>query len=101
MHLAEAPDPRQTQPRHFSGFAHKGLEVLSEMPRPFFDTKEESTIYALKHMPKSDGRPRYDGKVPHLVGFSSSLYGKLDGQFLELMIGMLEFSTHLMREVPK
>jgi hypothetical protein len=56
------------------------------MPRPFFDTKEESTMYALKHMPKSDGRPRYDGKVPHLVGFSSSLYGKLDGQFLEPMI---------------
>jgi hypothetical protein len=51
---------------------HKELEVLSEMPCPFFDTKQESTMYALKHMPKSDGRPRYDGKVSHLVGRAGS-----------------------------
>jgi hypothetical protein len=57
----------------------------------------------LKHMPRSDGRPRYDGAVSQLIGFSSSLYGELDGEFLELMIGMLgkEFSTHLECEVPK
>ena len=60
-------------------------------------------MYFLTHKPKSDGRPRYDGKVQHLVGFSSSLYGMLDGQFLKLSIGMLgkEFSTHLKREVPE
>jgi hypothetical protein len=82
---------------------HKELEVLSEMPLPFFDTKHEGTMYFLTHKPKSDGRPRYDDKVQHLVGFSSSLYGMLDGQFLKLSIGMLgkEFSTHLKREVPE
>jgi hypothetical protein len=35
---------------------HEELKVLSEMPHPFFDTKEEGTLYALKHMPKSDAR---------------------------------------------
>ena len=41
--------------------------------------------------------------VSQLLGFSSSLYRRLDGQFLDLMIGMLggELSTHLNREVPK
>jgi hypothetical protein len=54
-------------------------------------------------MPKSDGSPRYADKVSQLIGFSSSLYGSLDGQFLELSISMLggELSTHLKREVPK
>ena len=82
---------------------NKDLEALSEMPLPFFETKHEQTMYALTHKPKSDGRARYDGIVSHLIGFSSSLYGKLDGQFLELSIGMLggELSTHLKREVPK
>ena len=81
----------------------KDLKELSEMPPPFFDTEAETTMYVLTHRPKSDGRPHYDGKVSHLIGFSSSLYGKLGGEFLELMIGMLgkEFSTHLEREVPK
>ncbi|MDP2354556.1 MAG: hypothetical protein Q8M31_00630 [Beijerinckiaceae bacterium] len=81
----------------------KELQVLSEMPRPFFDTHEEGTIHALKNRPKSDGRPRYDDKVQQLVGFSSSLYGELDGQLVNLSIGMLgkEFSTHLRREVPE
>lgn len=82
---------------------HKELKALSEMPVPFFDTKQEGTMYVLTHRPNSDGRPRYDGKVSQLIGFSSSLYGMLDGQFLELMIGMLggEPSVHLKREVPK
>jgi hypothetical protein len=82
---------------------HKELKALSEMPVPFFDTREEKTMYVLTHRPSSDGRPRYDSKVSQLIGFSSSLYGMLDGQFLELMIGMLggEPSAHLEREVPK
>jgi hypothetical protein len=82
---------------------HKELQALSEMTVPFFDTKQEGTMHVLTHRPKSDGRPRYEGKVSHLIGFSSSLYGRLDGQFLDLSIGMLgeEFSTHLRREVPK
>ena len=66
---------------------HKELKALSEMPHPFFDTKQESTLYALKHIPKSDGRRALRREVSQLIGFSSSLYGKLDGQFLELMIG--------------
>jgi hypothetical protein len=83
---------------------HKELKVLSETPLPFFDTEQELSIYALTRMFKSDrSRPRYDGAVSHLIGFSSSLYGKLDAQFLELSIGMLgeEFSAHLTREVPR
>jgi hypothetical protein len=81
----------------------KELNVLSEMPAPFFDTKLETTIYILNHRPNSDGRPLYDGKVSHLIGFSSSLYGMLDGQFLEMKMNMLggELKAHLMREVPK
>jgi hypothetical protein len=82
---------------------HKDLKALSETPLPFFDTKLEKNIYALSNRPKSDGSPRYADKVSQLIGFSSSLYGMLDGQFLELIIGMLggEPSEHLNREVPK
>jgi hypothetical protein len=81
----------------------KDLETLSKMPIPFFDTKREATMHILHGRPLSSGPMRDDGKVSQLLGFSSSLYGMLDGQFLELMIGMLgkEFSTHLKREVPK
>ena len=52
-------------------------------------------------MPKSDRRP--GDEVSQLIGFSSSLYGMLDCDYLWLMIGMLgeEFSTHLEREVPQ
>jgi hypothetical protein len=82
---------------------HKDLEALSKTPLPFFDTEHEANMYALTHRPKSDGSARYADKVSQLIGFSSSLYGRLDGQFLELSIGMLggELSTHLKREVPK
>jgi hypothetical protein len=82
---------------------HKDLKALSETPLPFFDTNEESTMYALKNRPKSDGKARAKDKLSQLLGFSSSLYGRLDGQFLELSIGMLggEPATHLRREVPK
>ncbi len=82
---------------------HKDLEALSEMPPPFFDTRRETTIYILNHRPNSGGRPRLEGKVSHLIGFSSSLYGSLDGQFLEMMMNMLggELKAHLLREVPK
>ena len=38
-----------------------------------------------------------------LIGFSSSLYGKLDGKLLDLAISKLgkELSMHLKREVPE
>jgi hypothetical protein len=38
-----------------------------------------------------------------LLGFSTSLYGSLDGQFVELRLGMLpkEFSAHLRDKVPR
>src|SRR5205823_2125766 len=65
------------------------LKVLSETPLPFFDTKEEKTLHALSHRPKSNGSPRYADKVSQLIGFSSSLYGSLNGQSLELSISML------------
>jgi hypothetical protein len=82
---------------------HKDLKALSETPLPFFDTEHEGNIYALSHRPKSDGSPRYADKVSQLIGFSSSLYGRLGGPVLELSISMLggELSTHLKREVPK
>jgi len=82
---------------------HKDLKMLSETPLPFFDTKEERSTYAFTHRHKSDGSPRYDGKVSQLLGFSSSLYRMLDGKILELLIGMLggEPSAHLKREGPK
>jgi hypothetical protein len=82
---------------------HKDLEALSEIPLPFFDTKQEGTMHALTHRRKSDGPVRAKDNVSQLLGFSSSLYRRLDGQFLELSINMLggELSTHLNREVPK
>jgi hypothetical protein len=77
------------------------FDALTAQPLPFFDTMEEQTMYALTHMPEYDGRVR--DRVSQLLGFSSSLYGSLDGQFLDLSIDMMgeEFSTHLKREVPK
>jgi len=55
----------------------------------------------LANRPPSDGKVR--DRVTQLLGFSSSLYGRLDGQFLELGISMMgkEFSTHLEQAVPK
>ena len=67
----------------------KDLEALSEKPVPFFDTKQEATMHVLMHRPNRHGRPRYEGKVSQLIGFSSSLYGRLDGQFLEFGMRML------------
>ena len=81
----------------------KEVKALSEMPKPFFDTRQEKIMHSLKNGPRSDGRPRYADTASHLLGFSSSLYGRLDGQFVELSIGMLggEASAHLRREVPR
>jgi hypothetical protein len=82
---------------------HKDVKALSEMPPPFLDTEAENTMYILTHRPKSNGQPRFEGKVSHLIGFSSSLYGSLDGQYLEMMMNMLGggLKAHLLREVPK
>jgi hypothetical protein len=79
----------------------KDLENLSEMPLPFFETAREKTLYSLYNRPKSDGRVR--DNISQLLGFSSSLYGMLDGKFLELMIRMMggDPAAHLKREVPK
>jgi hypothetical protein len=82
---------------------HKDLEALSEMPLPFFKTMREKYIYSWTNMPKSDGRVRDDSEVWRLIGFSSSLYGMLDGELLDLMIDIIggELSAHLKRDVPK
>jgi hypothetical protein len=82
---------------------HKDLEALFKMPLPFFDTEHETTMYDMTHRPRSQGPARNNGKVSNLIGFSSSLYGNLKGQFLEMSMNMLgrEFKAHLMREVPK
>jgi hypothetical protein len=81
----------------------KDLKALSEKPVPFFDTEQEKTMHLLTHRPNSGGRPQYEDKVSQLVGFSSSLYGRLESPYLEQLIGMLggEPSVHLKREVPK
>ena len=75
------------------------VEDLTAQPLPFFDTNLEKNNYSMSNRPASDVRDR----VSQLLGFSSSLYGRLDGRFLDLSIGMLgeEFSTHLKQEVPK
>src|SRR5256885_2236972 len=80
-----------------------GICFKASMMLSFFDTKEESIIDALKHMPKFDGSVRAKDNVSQLLGFSSSLYGRLDIKVLELSISMLgkELSTRLKREVPK
>jgi hypothetical protein len=103
VHLAETPDPRQRNLDTLAALQEKELETLSKKPLPFFDTEHEKTIYALTHMPKPDRRPRDHNKVSQLIGFSSSLYGVLKQEFLELKIAMLgeEYSTHLEREVPQ
>jgi hypothetical protein len=80
----------------------KEFEDITAQPLPFFETRHEKTMYVLKNRPNSTG-PVVRDKVSQLLGFSASLYGRLDGQFLELSISMMgkEFSSHLKREVPK
>jgi hypothetical protein len=77
------------------------LEALTKSPIPFFDTGLETSIYVAGS--SKGGPPRDRNKVSQLLGFSSSLYRSLNGQFLELSINMLggEPSAHLKREVPK
>jgi hypothetical protein len=79
----------------------KEFEDMTAQPLPFFETRQETTMYVLKNRPNSTGRVR--DSVSQLVSFSSSLYSRLDGKFLEQSISMMrkEFSTHLKREVPK
>jgi hypothetical protein len=103
MHLAQRRIRDKRNLDTLAALQNKDLKMLSETPMPFFDTKEEKIMYGFTHRHKSDGSPRYDGKVSQLLGFSSSLYRMLDGQFLELLIGMLggEPSAHLERKVPK
>ena len=81
----------------------KDLDTLSKMPIPFFDTAREATMHILHSRPLSSGPKRDDGRVSQLLGFSSSLYGRLDGQFLEFGMSMLgaELKEHLLREVPR
>jgi hypothetical protein len=77
------------------------VDLTTQQP-PLFDTSAENTMHFMKNTPNSSG-DRIHNRVSDLLGFSSSLYGMLNGQFLELMIGMMdqEFSTHIQREVPK
>jgi hypothetical protein len=81
----------------------KDLDELSKRPFPLFDTESETTMYALHQMPRSSNPNPDRNMVSQLLGLSSSLYRRLDGQFLELSINMLggEPSAHLKREVPK
>jgi hypothetical protein len=81
----------------------KEFKTLSEKTVPFFDTKMEGIMYVCHSRPNSSGPPLDRDKLSQLLGFSSSLYGSLDGQFVELSINMLggEPSDHLKREVPR
>src|SRR5260370_20185110 len=63
------------------------FEELTAQPLPFFETSHENTLYVLKNRPNSTGVVR--DKVSQLLGFSSSLYGRLDGQSLEVSISMM------------
>lgn len=70
-------------------------------PTPLLETNHELIMHALSNTRRSDGKAR--DRATQLLGFSSSLYRRLDGGFLELTINMLgkEFSTHLNNHVPK
>jgi hypothetical protein len=78
--------------------------VLWEEPLPLFDTEEETIINGLKatleQQPRTATGPGDD--YAQLLGFSSSLYGDLDGPLLKVKIRMLppEFSVHLNEKVP-
>lgn len=76
--------------------------VLWEEPLPLFDTKEETTINALKAHLKGPRPTRPLDDYEQLLGFSSSLYRELDGTILKVKITMLprEFSSHLNEKVP-
>jgi hypothetical protein len=77
------------------------LADLTAKPMPLFDTKEDKSQYVLVNRPPSSGKVR--DRVTQLLGFSASLYSRLDGQFLELQISMMghEFSDHLKQAVPR
>jgi hypothetical protein len=105
MHLAEASDPRQTQPRHVSGFATQRLRAGAGIQNPSSlrrdHARETSDNFGIvAHSRKGDGR---DEKVMHLIRFSSSLYTTLDEAVIVFWIMLLggEPSEHLMREVPR
>jgi len=77
------------------------FKILTEMPRPLFDTQHEAIIDALSHQPK-DRNPVRD-EVSQLLGLSASLYGHLEGELLKLMIEMSgpEISQHLNVAAPR
>jgi hypothetical protein len=76
------------------------VDVITK-PAPLFDRRETMTRHSLMSRANSGGQVH--DRLTRLHGFSSSLYGMLDGELLELMIDMMgkEFSTHILREVPK
>ena len=81
--------------------------VLWEEPLPLFDTREETTINALKAKLERPSAERARPTGPRddysqLLGFSSSLYRELSGRLLKGIISMLpaEFSAHLNEKVP-
>ena len=81
----------------------KELKKLSEKTVPFFETKMEGIMHVLHSRPNSSGQPLLMNKVSQLIGLSSSLYGSLDGQFVDMMLNMAgrESSEYLRREVPR
>lgn len=78
------------------------MEVFATKPPPFFETEIESTMHALSNR-RSHSVSKTTDEVHQLLGFSSSLYGRLDGEYLALSISMMggEISKELKREFPQ
>ena len=69
-------------------------------PPPLFETKAEQVTHALSTRPSGPRQPRDD--YEQLLGFSASLYGRVERMFVQLSVSMLpaEFKAHLNEKVP-
>ncbi len=78
------------------------MQIFTRKPPPFFEAGIELTKYLISNREPSPAVRNLD-KVHQLLGFSTSLYGNLDSQFLPLLISMIggEIAEELNREVPE
>lgn len=76
---------------------------LWEDPPPLFDTRQELLVERLKGRVSPPRASRARDDYQQLLGFSSHLFGNIDGRFVEVSIGMLpaEFSAHLKEKLPR
>jgi len=78
------------------------LEVFARQPPPFFEEGLDLTKYQLSNKGPSYARGTVDD-VHQLLGFSASLYGRLDGKHLSVSISLIggKISEELKREFPQ